>query len=208
MIDYRPTLIPLLIASPYRSNFLTALAISQHLRANTARSLYGALTQCSRYITKEILQDILGSLTRNPSVPYELRAKAIFWMNSSSLNIGTGAFSHSLNDLRISYEGLTALGLPPIEVTWDKAPADKQSEIVKHIDHIGISHFPTLGHLPRFSDPYTDLEQRNKEFIQKTLTPYLDHLGSSAWDLFLGLLEDWHGSMDALLEVVTTTITR
>ena len=208
MIDHRPTLIPLLLQSPYRENFFSAVAVSQHLRTDTAATLYDAISDRAYRLSREAKAEILGSLSRNPAVPYGLRAKALGWINHASLRATAQSFSHSLNDQRIHYLGLEFLGLKPIEVTWDKAPAGRHGEIVKHLDHLGISRFPTLEALKIFQEVDSSVEAHNKAFIQQTLSPYLDQLGPMAWDLFLALMENWHGSMDALLEVVTTTITK
>ena len=136
------------------------------------------------------------------------------------------------SDNQIRAQLIDNLHLDPL--LWDRLykstinPATLEDELRRRTELPALlTNAPTPEHLP---DIYRALELRSwayptlkgtplleqeplpgipslstKDCIAQSLTPYLDNLGATGWELFIHLLPEWAGSIDSLLGVITST---
>jgi len=196
IIDYRPSMVRPLLLSNLRRNFYNELASSRYLDESQAHRIYlGLLDQ------REVKQpgygfEILGS---NPCIKRSTRAGCLDVLVNER---GASEYEERMELQKVK----AALRVPPVQSDWRRASVRELEEVKQSLYNISISHYPTLEsfleNLP--SDPDA-LNYVDRSYVANVITPTLDRLGGSGWDLFISLAGQWSGGVAELLEVVRST---
>jgi len=209
LLDLRPALTELLYQHPSSAHFLPEITASRYLTPEQATQIYNKLTspnlRADRRISersKKLAPLYIGS---NPSLPHALRIKALtftmpFLRNdlykSIRAELSPRYLQREINLLRQRSDQ----GLPPI-TDWLNVAEDRKVEVYDAIGFFGPENYPTIKNSKRFYTQYVG--ELNQRFIDGI--PELEAAGAQAWDIFISLLDDWHDSLQELLQLAIST---
>ena len=111
-----------------------------------------------------------------------------------------------LNQRLDSHNTAAQLGLSEIKGGWQNATTEQLPDLYRILSQRSWN-YPTLyGASLLDQDIFPGRSNLpTRSYITDTLTPYLDKLGATGWELFINLLPEWAGPIDTLLSVITST---
>ena len=196
IIDYRPALVRPLLLSNFHKNFYNELAASRYLTSAQAHRMYLGLLRQREDKQPAHGLEILGS---NPCVSRVTRAACLDILVNER---GQDEFAERLTAQRAK----AAQGIAPLRSAWQLASEAEVLEIKESLHSISSSCYPTLeGFIEKLSPNLDSLNYVDRSYVDSVITPMLDSLGESGWDLFISLAGNWSGGVDELLEVVRST---
>jgi len=203
ILDYRPDIAPLLLGSKHFLSYSDDIARSQYITPELAVNLLDTL-KAARDLTSSSLAQTLELISLNPSVPYSLRHRALVEIKRQRLNYSMS--KDELNQRLDSHNTAAQLGLSEIKGGWQNATTEQLPDLYRILSQRSWN-YPTLyGASLLDQDIFPGRSNLpTRSYITDTLTPYLDKLGATGWELFINLLPEWAGPIDTLLSVITST---
>ena len=194
IIDYRPALMQPLLESKSAQIFFTALSQSRHLTPKQGDSLLRTVLNDGERSTNN--EDTASNLAINPRVNPSTRVEAANWLLKHHSSYKSEYVTHlqEVATRLLIPENTTGL---PLLTGWEESDAEQRS-IWEEYFADAYRYFPTI--------PAPDLEPLPAKYIIDELTPRLDLLGKSAWEIFISLLPGWQQGLPELLATTTTLV--
>ena len=193
-----------MLASPKAHYFSGAIAGSRHLREPLGSQLFElAAAGYKDSKTADIYnQGTLIYLAGNYAMPHELRLKAYELLSTFS-----DKDSEGYSALVAEERQAVADELQPLTTPWEELAGAEFDALLALQGEKGFWDYPSLLGIYRFNqqDNLPEDEPFSAQYVVSELSPRLDKLGLTVWELFIAMLEGWSGSIDELIEVATST---
>ena len=225
VIDFKPKMIPLLMALPESNRYYKPISLSRHLTQEVVDQIYSYIyhhpiygSDSKRPLPKTFIK-ILANLIINPATSATKRLEMSEYLTARY----EGA---PYVDATVSYLAGSVAGfissrkrkLPELGTSWggyiDHDPntfGTISAEVAEAVNYMEPHNYPSLtpklkrlGYLTdSFDDSIQDPPELTSYEITERIDPYLDPRGPHAWRVFLHLLPEWQGSLDELLTTST-----
>ena len=204
IVDLRPSIITAMLASPKVHYFKEAVAGSRHLRQPLGSEIFELAIKGFQDPSLPDIYDrgTLTNLANNYAMPHELRLKAYEVLASRPATT-----SYDYSQVIATQRQAVADNLQPLTTPWEELDDAQLEELRALQGNNGFWDYPSLLALRRFNhlDNLPDGETFTAQYVVDTLSPRLDQVGATAWELFIAMLDGWSGSIDDLIEVATST---
>ena len=213
LLDLKPSLIGKLLMASRGSmigKFYNDIALTRHISQEQAEEIYLGCLKVTQGVGPDRIASILITsalltLSKNPSVSHKIRAGALDLLVN---DLEIGSLKQDAEDRLKSEVAHAISGKARLGPDWGGLYGEELVEVVEFLsEDLRAFSYPTLEGtiLGKYE---TNKMKFAKEYILNVLSPKLDALGVTGWDLFIDLCVGWHGTVEDLLEIVSSTSSR